>query len=59
MDSGVTVVDIDAPDSAGEQRVTLEVRAFLADENYDDRWWWAATYTIMCLAPFEFFIVRI
>ncbi len=47
--SGVTVADIDAPDAAGEQRVTLRARAILADENNDDRWWWAASYTILCL----------
>jgi len=36
--SEITVVDIDSPDSSGEQRVTLRVRAILSDDNADDRY---------------------
>lgn len=47
--SGISVVDINAPDARGEQSVILRARAVLSDGNSDDRWWWAASYHILCL----------
>ena len=47
--SGVQLTDIDAPDASGEQNVTLTARAWLTDNNGDDRWWWAASYLALCV----------
>ncbi|MDJ0657528.1 MAG: hypothetical protein QNJ40_25430 [Xanthomonadales bacterium] len=51
--ASVAVSDVDAPDSAGEQRVTLQVGHFLSDENFDDRWFQVVTYTVLCLGNQE------
>lgn len=47
--SGISVSDIDAVGPDGEQNVTLVARAFLTDEGGDDRWWWVASYNVLCL----------
>ena len=49
LESGVTLLDINAPRADGEQEVTLNAFAILRDVNGDDPWWWYATYHVMCL----------